>query len=322
MIADHFEPYRAPADDAVAHDRVRPWLSKWPQIAARHCDTAGNPPQYTFFYPEEEYQPYLVDRLAELIGVGIADIEIHLHHDGEGERNFVDRIGRFKEALSARHGLLRKHGGNTVFGFIHGNWALDNSLPDGRCCGLNNEILLLRDLGCYADFTLPAAPSPAQTRMINTIYWATDDPLHSKSHDTGAPVSGCEASSGDLLMIPGPLALNWSSRKFGLLPRLETGELAASNPVTRERVRLWLDYSPRIGNETFIKLFAHGAKEDNAEQLLSRDLDLTFRLLLEECARQGSGLRYVTAWEMRKAVDLASEPEKESLLGTPQGLAS
>jgi hypothetical protein len=305
MIADHFEPFRAPSNEAVAVQRVSVWYQKWPEIARRHHDSVGIPPQYTFFYPEEEYCPYLLDSLAEMAAQGIADVEIHLHHDGEGEWNFIDRIDQFKVALSTRHGLLRRVAGNTVFGFIHGNWALDNSLPDGRCCGLNNEIALLRDLGCYADFTLPSAPSPAQTRMINTIYWASDDPRNPKSHDTGTPVSISKASSGDLLMIPGPLALNWSSRKFGLLPRLETGELAASNPVTRERVRLWLDYSPRVGDDTFIKLFAHGAKEDNAEQLLGRDLDLTFRLLRQECARQGSCLRYVTAWEMRRAVEVA-----------------
>ena len=161
---------------------------------------------------------------------GIADVEVHLHHDGEGEQNFVERINGFTEILHARHGLLRKHSGKIVFGFIHGNWALDNSLPGGRWCGLNNEITLLRDLGCYADFTLPSAPSPAQTRMINTIYWASDDPARPKSHDTGVPVRVGKTLCGDLLMIPGPLALNWSSRKFGLLPRLETGELAASQP--------------------------------------------------------------------------------------------
>jgi hypothetical protein len=234
---------------------------------------------------------------------GIADVEVHLHHDGEGEQNFLDRLNRFKETLFERHGLLRKQAGKIVFGFIHGNWALDNSLPDGSWCGLNNEITLLRDLGCYADFTLPSAPSPAQTRMVNTIYWATDDPLRPKSHNTGVPVRVGESFCGDLLMIPGPLTLNWNSRKLGLLPRLETGELCASNPVTRQRVRLWLNYAPRLGDDLFIKLFAHGAREDNAAQLLERDLDLTFQLLKSECTAHGSTLRYVTAWQMRNAVE-------------------
>jgi len=305
MIADHFEPLGVLTDETIARIRTATWVREWPAIARRHRDSAGNHPRYTFFYPEEEYRPHLLDSLADITEAGIADVEIHLHHDGEGEQNFLDRISRFKETLFVRHGLLRKKAGKIVFGFIHGNWALDNSLPDGRWCGLNNEITLLRDLGCYADFTLPSAPSPAQTRMINTIYWATDDPRRPKSHDIGVPVRARKPSSGDLLMIPGPLALNWSSRKFGLLPRLEIGELAASNSVTLQRVRLWLKYAPRIGDDLFIKLFSHGARENNAAQLLDRDLDLTFKLLQSECARCGSALRYVTAWQMRQAVESA-----------------
>jgi hypothetical protein len=262
----------------------------------------GNPAVYTFFYPQEEYHPALLSPLAEMAAQGIADVEVHIHHDGEGEQNFVDRIGGFVEALHVRHGLLRKQGGRIVFGFIHGNWALDNSLPGGRWCGLNNEISLLRDAGCYADFTLPSAPSAAQTRIVNTIYWATDDPNLPKSHDQGTPLRPGENQSGDLLMIPGPLALNCHSRKLGLIPRLETGELAASNPVTRHRVRLWLRHAPRIGDDVFIKLFSHGAKEDNCKALLQRDLDALFQFLNDECTTLGASLRYAGAWAMRNAV--------------------
>ena len=55
---------------------------------------------------------------------GIADVEVHVHHDGEGGRDFVDRIGRLHRDAIRRHGLLRKHDGRIVFGFIHGDWAL------------------------------------------------------------------------------------------------------------------------------------------------------------------------------------------------------
>src|ERR1700730_12942863 len=307
LFADHYEPLWHGASEDTGAERVARWATRWPAIAAKFQDSAGQPPRYTFFYPEEEYRPHLMEPLERMASQGIADVEVHLHHNGEGQQNFVDRISGFTETLFSRHGLLRKHNGNTIFGFIHGLWALDNSLPSGRWCGLNNEITLLRDLGCYADFTLPSAPSPAQTHMMNTIYWASDDPLRPKSHDTGVPVTPGETSVGDLLMIPGPLTLNWSSRKLGLLPRLETGELAASNPMTRQRVRLWLKYAPRIGDDLFIKLFAHGARDDNAAQLLERDLDLTFQFLWSECEEYGSTLRYVTAWKMRDAVESARQ---------------
>ena len=103
----------------------------------------------------------------------------------------------FKELLADRHGLLSRdrRTGELAYGFIHGNWALDNSRPDGRWCGVNNELDVLRETGCYADFTLPSAPSPTQTRKINSLYYAVDDPAAPRSHDTGVDV-GDGAAAG------------------------------------------------------------------------------------------------------------------------------
>ena len=105
-------------------------------------------------------------------------------------------------------------------------------------------------------------------------------------------------------MIPGPLGIRWSER---LKPRLENAELARQDLATPERVRLWLRISPRIGDDIFLKLHGHGAKESNAEALLLKGgLDRLFTLLAEECRRQGHSLRYVSTWDMRRAVDSAA----------------
>ncbi len=302
-IADHWEPFRANASQATAEGRVALWMRHWPLIASRHADSTGRPPQYTFYYPQDEYHAPFLDALADLCRRGIGDVDIHIHHDREGEQNFVDRMSGFIETLANRHGLLRKHGGRTVFGFIHGNWALDNSYPGGKFCGLNNEITLLRALGCYADFTMPSGDSPTQARTVNTIYWVTDDPLRPRSYDRGVPVGPGAPGKGDLLMIPGPLGIRWAER---LKPRMETGELAFQDLPTGYRVRRWLDLAPRIGRDIFIKLYAHGAWDRNAEALLLQGgLDRLFDLLLEGCRRAGHELRYVSTWEMRQAVDAA-----------------
>ncbi len=303
-IADHWEPYRGNASDELAEARVAAWMKYWPSIAARHADSTGRPPQYTFYYPQEEYRDAFLDCLAEMKRAGIADVDVHIHHNGEGQQNFVDRMSGFIETLASRHGLLRKSGGRTVFGFIHGNWALDNSRPDGKFCGLNNEITLLRDLGCYADFTMPSGNSPTQSRTVNTIYWVTDDPERPRSYDRGVPLQPGARGSGDLLMIPGPLGLRWGER---LMPRMETGELASQDPPTAYRVGRWLDLAPRIGNNLFIKLYTHGALERNSRALLDDGgLHRLFDFLLERCRRDGHELRYVSTWEMREAVDAAA----------------
>src|SRR5690349_16847951 len=77
-IADHFEPFWNGADEKTAYRRVMPWHKKWPEIAARHHDSAGRPPKYTFFYPQEEYQPDLLSLLAEMSHSQIADVEVHI----------------------------------------------------------------------------------------------------------------------------------------------------------------------------------------------------------------------------------------------------
>ena len=304
-IADHWEPYRGNATDETAAGRVAVWVKHWPEIARRHADSTGRAPQYTFYYPQEEYRPGILDALAEMKRTGIADVDVHIHHDGEGQQNFVDRMSGFVGTLVTRHGLLRFSGGRPVFGFIHGNWALDNSRPDGRYCGLNNEITLLRDLGCYADFTMPSGNSPTQSRTVNTIYWVSDDPDRPRSYDRGVAVKPGEPGRGDLLMIPGPIGLRWRERVF---PRLETGEIASQDLPTAYRVERWLDLGPRIGSDIFLKLYTHGAQERNSSALLiAGGLERLFTLLAEGCRRRGHQLRYVSTWEMRQAVDAAAQ---------------
>jgi len=303
-VADHWEPYRGNVTHETARERATMWSAHWPAIARKHADSTGRPPQYTFYYPQEEYHAEFLDLLAELRCQKIADVDIHIHHDGEGQQNFIDRMNGFIETLAVRHGLLRKHHGRIVFGFIHGNWALDNSRPDGRYCGLNNEITLLRDLGCYADFTMPSGASPTQSRTVNTIYWVTDDPERPRSYDRGVPVRPGSPASGDLLMIPGPLGVRYGDRLF---PRLENAEIAAQDLATPYRVRRWLQLAPRIGRDVFIKLHAHGALERNADTLLLKGgLDRLFELVEAECRRGGHELHYVSTWEMRQAVDQAA----------------
>jgi hypothetical protein len=312
-IADHFEPRWRHADLPTAQSRVASWRAAWPAIV-RQCkpDSVGNAPRYTFFFPEEEYHPTLLEPLAEMVREGIADVEVHLHHDGEGRQNFVDRISGFCETLDREHGLLRKRDGKLAFGFIHGNWALDNSRPDGRWCGLNNEIRVLRDLGCYADFTMPSGDSPTQARLVNSIYYCSGDPGRTKSYDDGIPVTVGSGVEGDLLMISGPLGMRWRDR---WLPRLETGELRHRNVATPYRVKRWVDLAPRIGGDVFIKLFTHGAQDRNSAALLSYVLKTAFNLVVDEASRRRCSVHFVSAWQMYLAIE-ALRQRRDPVLAT------
>ena len=70
---------------------------------------------------------------------------------------------------------------------------------------------------------------------------------------------------------PRPPRLDFSSRKWGVLPRIENGDLTARRPPTLERLNLWLTVAPRLPgreNDIFIKLHTHGCQEANMNMLL------------------------------------------------------
>jgi len=300
-ITDHYEPLGKGASVEAALSRVAQWREKWPRIAeAAPRDASGQRPQYSFFYPQEEYRHDIVEGVAEMVRLGVGDVEVHLHHNDEERDAFIRKITDFCRRLTDDHGLLRQQDGRTVFGFIHGNWALDNSRPDGKCCGLNGEIALLRDLGCYADFTMPSLPSPTQGRVVNQIYWCTNNPDNRpKSFDRGIEATVGGGRQGDLLMITGPLGLRFNER---ILPRTETGEIAGYDLPTPSRVKRWFDLAPVIGDDLFLKLYTHGASEDNREPLLNGGLGNLFGLVAEEADRRGMEIHWATAYGMFRAI--------------------
>lgn len=311
-VADHFEPKWESPPREVARGRVERWVREYPLSVAGLADSAGRPPQHTFFYPAEEYEPEHLDRLAELCQAGYGDVEVHLHHDNDTSAHLRETLLEFTERLHQRHGLLGKDAaGRISYGFIHGSWALDNSRPDGRLCGVNDELTILRETGCYADFTMPSAPADCQTRTVNSIYYAVDDPRRRKSHDRGTRASvGRTPPTDGLLMIQGPLALDWGDRKWGFVPRIENGDLRGNRPPDRRRLRLWLDAGVCVAGRSdwrFVKLHTHGTQERIAAMLLGRPMR-QFHESLADLAQRQPGFRYyyVTAREM---AELAHQAE-------------
>jgi hypothetical protein len=157
-FADHYEPKANGADVAAGRGRVRRWVDDYPRQFSRFHDSDGRPPRYTFFFPAEEYEPEYLDLLAELCRQGFGEVEVHLHHDDDTPAGFRDKLEVFKTTLVDRHGLLGRDRttGETRYAFIHGNWALCNSRPDGRMCGVDNELDILRETGCCVDMTFPS----------------------------------------------------------------------------------------------------------------------------------------------------------------------
>ena len=305
-ICDHFEPYWHNADKGTAQSRLNRWLDEWPKLADKHLDSTGQKLKYSFFYPEEEYQKDDLDALAELCHAGYGEVEIHLHHDNDTPENLRSTLLDFKKRLHEEHGLLSvdKNTGEIVYGFIHGNWALNNSRPDGRMCGINNETKILLETGCYADLTMPSAPDNCQTRKVNSIYYDTGSE-QPKSHDSGPDAHVALKQTG-LLMVQGPLGLSWSRPKWGVLPRIENSGLMASTPITRQRVEEWVGHRIHVvgaPEHVFIKLYAHGTQEKNMKMFFDDHGGARLLAALTEYADQaGCQVHFVSAREMVNAI--------------------
>jgi len=379
-FVDHFEPRVGNVSLAKETERVEAWVKGYPELADKHVDYDGKPPQHTWFFPLDQFWAEHLDKLMKLVYAGYGEIEVHLHHRNDTPEQLAQKLESAKElftqhnALSVRKidaSLVKKRmketsgiktnaacmatllgnkcnyqgdsystklnykskSGSEVnkkynacpttneqrllnhssakYAFIHGNWALDNSRKDTNWCGVNNELQVLKQTGCYADFTFPSGLSETQPEKVNKIYYATDSPEKSKSYNNGVDVEVGKASSGDLMLITGPIGLNWRRRKWGILPTLENSDVSWHHLPSKERVDLWLKTHIHVKgcpNWIFIKLHTHGAVDKSLEMLLDTKgaMHRTLRYL-EKRYNDGENYRlhYVTAREMYNIIKAA-----------------
>jgi hypothetical protein len=314
-VADHFEPMNrsgaseTPVDRREQEGRLKKWCREYPAAVSAWRDDEGQPLRHTYFYPAEECDLSLVDRLAEHCHAGWGEIEIHLHH-GVDTSDTAEHTARtlieFRDALAARGCLSRENGASTSrYGFVHGNWALANS-DHGRFCGVDDEMQILADTGCYADFTLPA-PTPAQIGKINAIYECAA-PLNQRApHRRGIDLQCGHSPSTFPLIVQGPLMIDFGRRRRGRpLPGIESGDLSSANPPTMRRLRLWREAAITVQGRPdwlFIKLHCHGLTPQDEPAMFGSSIQHFLKELVEG---PGNGtdyrLHFVT---MREMVNIA-----------------
>jgi hypothetical protein len=318
-FVDHYEPLWQGAGRKQGLERVQVWRDRYGPLVSPYRDNGGTPPQHAFFYPEEEYDPEYLGLVADICRDGFGDVEIHLHHHNDTSENLRRKLLEFKNTLRRDHGLLHSDPstGEPVYAFIHGNWALHNSDRRGEWCGVDDELTVLRETGCYADFTYPSAPHHTQPPITNRIYYATGDPDRPKSFYRGVDAAYGTSPGGHFLLVNGPLVLNWKSRKLGLLPRIENGDVTAINPATPRRVDMWVNTGIAVRdwpNWLFVKVHTHGAKEANATYLLSEDGAEMYRYLLD---RYNDGrhyvLHFITPWQLYRCVKILESGDREAI---------
>ena len=130
-------------------------------------------------------------------------------------------------------------------------------------------------------------------------------------------------------MVQGPLVLDWSRRKWGVMPGIENSCLQKSQPPNEARLELWLRANVKIPTHPqwfFVKLHTHGANEPNQDVLLGEPM-VRFHEALRERAGRDSNFRfhYVTAREMANIALAAGQnldvsiQDARSLRYTPLG---
>jgi hypothetical protein len=310
-LADHFEPAimrktrGSYAPREVQEERLTKWCNEYPAVVDRWRDSDGRPFCHTYFYPAEQYDHGLIDMLAEHCRAGWGEVEIHLHH-GIDVPDTADNTRRllvdFRNRL-VEHGCLSQADGSNLarYAFVHGNFTLANS---GRgCCGVDEEIQILADTGCYADFTLPAAPTSAQVAKINSLYECTL-PLTSRApHRRGRDLLRGRPPQKFPLIMQGPLLLSFARQNgHGFLPYIENSAVSSHIPPTMVRLRLWQRARIIVQGRPdwlFIKLHCHGMDPWERDAMLGGRI----RRFLEEL-KQGSEegrcyeTHFVTAREM------------------------
>ena len=290
LVSNHYEPGLGP----TALKRVEEWykLARATGDAVRDHD--GTPFRHTNFFPAEQYERPLLDMLAAMQREGLGEVEIHLHHgidQPDTAANTRKILEWFRDTLAYEHGLLSREAPDSLpkYGFVHGNWALANS-AGGRFCGVDSEMQILADTGCYADFTLPSVPHQSQVARINAIYQCGRPLSEAKPHRSGPTLK-----VGDHPALPviftGPLTFNWSRRIYGLpVPRLEDGVLAQNYPLSLDRFQRWrkANISVEGGPEwIFIKLYCHGFFDWDQDVMLGEQMRRFMGDLMDLAERSG-----------------------------------
>jgi len=309
-FVDHFEPFHTGGDIHKANERVRAWREGYPRMAQKFRDADGKYPQHTWFYPPHLDHRFLED-LVHLSCKGYGEIEMHLHHNHM--EPFPDTADTLRAKINkciedySRYGIFCMPDGKKRFAFIHGDWSLDNACGE-RVCGVNNEISILKECGCYADFTFPSL-GIAQPSLVNTIYYVQDDPTKPKSYKWGRPVRVGGEPWGDLMLIQGIIGLRWLSRTHKLRPSIEASNVVRSDYPFSGRIDYLVRNAIRIRgqkNWLLIKLHTHGCREVDFDCLLGSLADDMYRYLevrYNDKARYF--LHYVTAREMYNIIKAA-----------------
>lgn len=311
-LADHFEPAIDPEDGfkrapyAEQEERLESWCRDYPKAAGEWRDHEGRPFVHTYFYPAEQYDEGLVARLAEHCHQGWGEVEIHLHHgmfEPDSAENTRRELVEFRDRLAFRHRCLAVEEGAAQlrYAFVHGNWALANS-AGGPFCGVDSEMQILAETGCYADLTLPASVlHPAQIAKMNSVYECALPLDQAVPHGEGHDLAVGRAPKTFPLIIQGPLVTDIQRSMRSWKPVIENSAISGGDPMTLKRLALWKRAQIHVAGRPdwiFIKLCCHSMNPTQREELVGGSFQKFLRDLVAGAEQRKEILHFATAREM------------------------
>jgi hypothetical protein len=311
-MADHFEPSIVPshgqerAPRPEQERRLECWMREYPKVIDRFRDHDGRPFVHTYFYPAEQYDEGLLEMLAEHCHAGWGEVEVHLHHGMSGPdtaENTWRELTEFRDRLASRHRCLAVEEGSSTprYAFVHGNFALANS-AGGRFCGVDSEMQILAETGCYADLTMPSGFwHPAQIEKINSVYECALPLRQAAPHRQGTDLAVGKTPHIFPLMIQGPLLTDLKRSLHSVRPVLENGAFTGANPPSTHRFSLWKQAQVRVQGRPdwlFIKLHCHSMDPTQNDAVIGDSFQKFLSALVTGAAERQETLHFVTAREM------------------------
>lgn len=274
VIANHFEPGWRPVgihNDDVQNRRVDEHYALARKIGDSIRDSDGTKFRHTHFYPAEQYNRQILNKLSQMQSEGLGEVEVHLHHgvdEPDTPENLKRALIEFRDVLADEHKCLSRLDGvgQPMYAFVHGNLALANS-RGGDYCGVDNEMHILRETGCYADMTLPTAPDQSQVPVMNKIY-EFGRPISEKiPHRVGRNVKSLGQRPRLPIIFTGPLVFDWTGwRKRFFIPRIDTGALTGNQRMDLRRFERWTSANITVEGQpewVFIKLYCHSFVDED-----------------------------------------------------------
>ena len=311
-LADHFEPSIVPEDGRKRaprldqERRLESWTREYPQVVDRWRDSDGRPLVHTYFYPAEQYDQGLIEMLAEHCHAGWGEVAIHLHHGmphPDTAENTRRVLAEFRDRLAFRHRCLAVEEGSTRpgYAFVHGNFALANSAA-GRFCGVDSEMQILAETGCYADLTLPTGFwHPAQIEKLNSVYECALPLDQAAPHRKGHDLVAGRVPRIFPLIIQGPLVTDLRSTLRSARPALDNGAFTTAMPPTMHRLSLWKQAQVRVLGRPdwlFIKLHCHSMDPTQKDAVIGDSFRNFLSALVGGAHDRKETLHFVAAREM------------------------